>query len=57
MRRARAIVKNHSFTSKRFEAFADGSCYETRIFENRHACQCFGCLGKTLRNSINPVMA
>ncbi|MGB8132327.1 MAG: hypothetical protein WCG81_21245 [Candidatus Angelobacter sp.] len=41
----------------RFEAFADGSCDETRIFENRHACQRFGCLGKELSNSIDPVMA
>jgi hypothetical protein len=57
MRRTGAKVKNHSFTSKRFEASADGSCYETTIFENRHACQCFGCLGKALPNSITPVMA
>jgi hypothetical protein len=39
------------------EVFADGSCYETAIFENGHAGQCFGCLGKALRNSINPVVA
>jgi hypothetical protein len=57
MRRAGVKVKNHSFTSKRFEAFADGSCDETTIFENRHACQCFGGLGKALPNSFNPVMA
>jgi hypothetical protein len=58
MRRAGAKVKNHSLNFKEIsEAFADGSCDETTIFENRHACQCFGCLGKALPNSINRVMA
>jgi hypothetical protein len=57
MRRAGAKVKNHSFTSKSLEDFADGFCYETTVLEDRHAGQCFGCLGKALRNSINPVMA
>ncbi|HEX7284578.1 MAG TPA: hypothetical protein VF532_00250 [Candidatus Angelobacter sp.] len=39
------------------EVFADGSCYETTILENGNAGECFGCLGKALSNSINPVVA
>ena len=57
MRRVGAKVKNHSFTSKSLEDFADGFCYETTVLEDRHAGQCFGCLGKALPNIINPVMA
>jgi hypothetical protein len=60
MRRAGAMGKSALLFQREqfcFEVFADGSCYETTIFENRHACQRVGCLGKALSNSINPAMA
>jgi hypothetical protein len=57
MRRTGQSEKPLFYFKEIIEVFADGSCYETTIFENRHACQCFGCLGKALCNSINPVMA